>query len=124
MIPSKPSFAVSAFGVISNVAEVSPAARVTVPDRETISAESAFVAEPPRSSPTTLYVNVVAEVDDAEAVTVYVIELPSATVLALAEREYETLEPTEVPEIVPPVQSEIVEPVGRLDTPIAEANPA
>ena len=43
----------------------------------------------------------------------------------LAEREYEVApEVTPVPEIVPPVPSDIVDPVGKDDTPIAEANSA
>ncbi len=67
--------------------EVSPAAIVTVPERESKSEPVALSTEPPLSSPITLYVSEVSESEEADAVTVYVNEPPSATLVSLAERE-------------------------------------
>jgi len=86
LIPSRPSLVSSVLGVTVKVAEVDPAAIVTVPESETKSPAVALSTEPPLVSPITLYVNVVSDVGAEEAVIVYVIELPSATLEAPAER--------------------------------------
>ena len=104
---------------------VSPLAIVTVPDCESTSEPVASSTVPSLSLPMTLYVSVVSAVTAAFAVTVYVIALPSATLVALAEREYPVApEAIPVPEIVPPEPSEIVEPVGNDATPISAARAA
>ena len=81
---------------------VSPLAIVTVPDCESRRPDASSTV-PSLSLPMTLYVSVVSAVTAAFAVTVYVIALPSATLVALAEREYPVApEAIPVPEIVPP----------------------
>ena len=87
LIPSRPSFSESAVGVMLNVAEVEPAEIVTVPERESRSLPVAFSTEASLSSPITLYVSVTSAAGAEDAVTVYVNEPPSATFVALAERE-------------------------------------
>ena len=67
LIPSKPSLSESTLGVTVNVTEVSPAANVTIPERDAISEFAASSTVPPLSSPITLYVNEASEVEDEDA---------------------------------------------------------
>ncbi len=75
---------------------------------------------PSLSLPMTLYVSVVSAVTAAFAVTVYVIALPSATLVALAEREYPAASLVSkylFQKLFHLNHPEIVEPVGNSHVP-------